>query len=201
MSNFTYWLDDFFIKIITFNLYVVRKIIRQYSGSSTKSVLDLGCGTGSLAPLFSKKYYVGVDIDEKAIKYAKSKYHGYHFVVGDATRLDIKKKFPLIVIVGVLHHINDRDVDKTSQIIVQHLTSGGRVVIIEAIYPIHTWNVLGRFLRLIDRGMYIRDMVSYKSILEKHLEVDVAEESFGGIIDYAIFVANHKKVNTTRVKL
>ncbi len=44
-----------------------------------KNVIDFGCGDGRLCKTFSKEGYLGVDIDEKIINAAKSRFSDYVF--------------------------------------------------------------------------------------------------------------------------
>lgn len=46
-----------------------------------QDVMEFGCGVGRLAPFFSKKHYLGVDISPAAIEIAKKTHHGYKFEV------------------------------------------------------------------------------------------------------------------------
>lgn len=57
---------------------------------SGKHVIDVGCGTGVLAPhvVSQGARYVGVDASPKMLKYARKRYPGLPFYVGDAARLD-----------------------------------------------------------------------------------------------------------------
>lgn len=45
-----------------------------------QDVVEFGCGIGRLAPLFSKRRYLGVDICPQAIEIARRQNHGYEFL-------------------------------------------------------------------------------------------------------------------------
>jgi putative methylase len=71
----------------------------RHKDISNKIVIDLGCGTGILsigAALLSAKYVIGVDIDKKAIKYARENAYELRvldkidFIVGDVRNIEIK---------------------------------------------------------------------------------------------------------------
>lgn len=77
-------------------------------------VLDLGCGNGRLASLFSdaKISYLGIDNSEELIKIAREKYQNdpaVKFEVGDASNLStVDGNFNVVFMIAVLHHIPDR---------------------------------------------------------------------------------------------
>lgn len=184
-----YFLPYLFIRILSFNYFAVRKIISNVLRTQKyKSVLDFGCGIGILAPLFSPKRYLGFDIDARAIAYAKNKYPEYSFQVSDATKLRLHKKFDLIVVVGVLHHLNDREVRSALGIMKLLLASKGKAIIIEATPPIYRWNIFGHFLRTLDKGNYVRTIESYRSLVDGDLEIEKQYEKRGGVFDYGVFI-------------
>ncbi|MGV8026468.1 MAG: class I SAM-dependent methyltransferase [Anaerolineaceae bacterium] len=67
-------------------------------------VLDVGCGSGELAPFFPVEAYWGFDPDEQSINHAKEKFPQYSF----STSLpESKQKFDTIVLLAVIEHITD----------------------------------------------------------------------------------------------
>jgi SAM-dependent methyltransferase len=54
---------------------------------ATKSLLELGCGTGNMAPFFLADglQYVGMDLSEEMLEIARSKHPGAIFFVGNIT--------------------------------------------------------------------------------------------------------------------
>lgn len=187
---------ELLVRIVSIDYFFVKKIItrcfKQSGGVAGKSVLDLGCGTGILAPLVTKSGYFGVDADEGLIKYAKKKHPGYLFETVDATKLRLGKKFNYVMVVGVIHHLNDTGVKKFIKTIDIHLKKDGKVLIIEAIPPIFKWNFLGAVNRKMDRGAYIRRLDDYVKFAEKELKVEQAYNQLGGIADYGVLVASKK---------
>ncbi len=75
-------------------------------------VLDIGCGNGALAYDVAGKaeFVAGIDIEEKNIKKAQSKYsrQNMKYIVGDATKDLTGEKFDAIILSNVLEHIEDR---------------------------------------------------------------------------------------------
>lgn len=80
--------------------------------SKDDTVLDIGCGNGSLAFDLSQKAHkvIGIDIDPNTIKKAKARYRSANleFILGDATQYTFNNKFDVIVLSNVLEHIKNR---------------------------------------------------------------------------------------------
>ncbi|MDP7610234.1 MAG: methyltransferase, partial [Candidatus Woesearchaeota archaeon] len=79
---------------------IVEQVVRRFKGKGSLNILDIGTGSGVLAVEAAKnaETVVGVDIDEKAIKYCKKnvKDEKIRFFKGNLFK-DVKGKFDLIV--------------------------------------------------------------------------------------------------------
>lgn len=193
-NKFSYWFTDFVVKMLTLDSIVFKRLINSTKkGLNVKSILDVGCGTGTQAPLFSKTKYLGFDIDPGSIRYARKLHPGYEFGVNDATNFKFSHKFDFIIVVGVLHHLNDKDVTKSLLSIRNHLKDNGKLLIIEAIPPLLKVNLIGKFLRSRDRGSYIRKLPEYQKLIGTHFALDTCKNVYGGFFDYAFIVCNLKK--------
>ena len=75
------------------------KILRK---NKSKSILEVGCGTGHRGQFFkSKGYdYVGLDISEGMLKIARRKYPDIRFIQGDVRKLQLKEKFDEVIFLG-----------------------------------------------------------------------------------------------------
>ncbi|MBI4058771.1 class I SAM-dependent methyltransferase [Candidatus Microgenomates bacterium] len=182
-------ISETIIRLITFDYLVIKKVIKYNLGKTDgKSIFDLGCGTGVLAPLFSPKSYMGIDIDPTLIEYAQSHHPRYKFEAGDATNVKLKNKFDIVLVVGVIHHLNNRNVKKFIDVIKMHLKKDGRVLIVEAIPPIFKWNLLSYINRKMDRGAFIRDLDVYKKFVTPDFKILKAYNQFGGAADYGVLL-------------
>lgn len=189
IDSLPYLVNDFLISLITARYVVIKKIIKEeFSKKKYTNVLDIGCGTGVLSTLFNKKYYLGFDIDENLIGYAKAKRPQYDFKVGDATNFKFKKKFDFVLVSGVIHHLDDKQVYKTLKLINLHLRRHGKAVLIEAIPPVKKWNLLGKIIRDIDRGAHIREVEEYNKLVKKCFKKVITYPRLGGIVDYAVII-------------
>ena len=105
------------------------------------NILDLGCGNGRLATLFSKMSvdYLGIDNSEELIKIAQEKYKdcsNIRFEVGDIGKLALPKgHFDLIFVLAVLHHIPTEDMRLADLKEIAKLLSPRGVLIIS------NWNI------------------------------------------------------------
>ncbi|MCD4775039.1 MAG: class I SAM-dependent methyltransferase [Candidatus Aegiribacteria sp.] len=103
-----------------FSRQIAPKILDFYSrthiGKVSKSVLDLGCGTGQLALHFLENEYkvVGIDRSEYMLRYANENTQEYvnsgqaRFILGDITNFQLNEKFGLVVSTyDTLNHLSD----------------------------------------------------------------------------------------------
>lgn len=191
MKQFSFWLQDLILVILTFNFFIRKRIIKRYKTElNFRKVLDAGCGTGTLAPMFPKEKYYGIDIDRDLILYAKRKYKGYKFEVGNLTNFTSNEKFDLVLIVGVLHHLNDRDIGKFFNSLSRNLTNDARIIVIEAIFPLNKLNFVGYLLRYFDQGKFIRSTNEYKKLVKKKFRIIDCKLEREVFFDYVVFFAS-----------
>jgi SAM-dependent methyltransferase len=103
-----------------------------------KRVLDVGCGFGLFGCYFSAMYpeisYVGYDLNEGRVDQAnraaeKLGLSNVKFKVGDARDLDINDEFDAILMVDLLHHIDDIAKAKLLETCRDHLAKDGRLIV------------------------------------------------------------------------
>ena len=76
-----------------------EKYLKKYN---CKSVLDLGCGNGNLAPYFldSNYNYTGLDLYAEMLEIARKNNPDAHFIQGDIRNLQLSEKFDAVIIPG-----------------------------------------------------------------------------------------------------
>lgn len=76
-----------------------NRLLKKYK---CKKILEIGCGSGNLAPFFLKAgyNYVGLDLFKEMIKIAKEVEPKARFIQGDMRKLKLKDKFDAILIAG-----------------------------------------------------------------------------------------------------
>lgn len=186
--DFPLLFKEFIIRAITLNYFVVRKIINEeLSLKKGIKILDIGSGTGTLSPIFANCDYVGIDINEQLVNFSK-KIHPFLFKTMDAQKLDFPgNSFDMVLISGVIHHLNDSQSGQVLEGIKRILRKKGQVLIIEAIPPLGKYNFPGHLLRSLDEGHNIRRLDEYKNIFKKFLKINKSYEKRGGLVDYGVF--------------
>jgi ubiquinone/menaquinone biosynthesis C-methylase UbiE len=113
INDRTSWLDGYvYEKVITpFQDILNRALIKRVAGGD-KTVLDIGCGVGSLALMLADKcrYVVGVDFSSRQIAFAEKKkalkrYTNVEFIHADASQLEkvVKQNFDFATMAMFLH--------------------------------------------------------------------------------------------------
>jgi cyclopropane fatty-acyl-phospholipid synthase-like methyltransferase len=133
------------------------------------TVLDIGCGTGvALTYLKKFKAYVGVDIDEVAIRFARQK-HGLTPNVSFECRTcgdeDVTRLQPShVVMAGLLHHLDDataidllRTVGKSPRLV--------RAVTVDIVYLKGEW--MNNMMAKLDRGKFCRTESEYHDLVDR----------------------------------
>jgi len=106
---------------------VIRNITRLID-IENKSILELGCGTGRITFALAERVQeiVAIDIDTKAIEDARRRnlYDNVAFLVENMEDFDLKRKFDLILSIGV-GYMYLRDIPNVIKNISEHLEEDG----------------------------------------------------------------------------
>ena len=167
------------------NFRAIRRTIReQLPAQPGRRILDVACGPGAFSELFQAEGYVGVDMNERYIRYARRHYPGT-FQIMDARKLDFDNDaFDDVLVYGLLHHLNDADARAVLEGISRVLKRSGRVLIIEDIPTESRLNLIGHLLHRIENGHFIRTAEEYRGLLDGYPRPR-GEQSFrSGFCDY-----------------
>jgi len=146
---------------------LVEQFIQPESG---EKILDIGCGTAEiLAYLPNDISYYGFDISEQYIASAK-KHYGTRGsfncgLIDDDALIDLPV-FDAVIVIGVLHHLDDDLAIKVFQLAKKALRSGGRIITIDGCFS-PDQNVMARFLISQDRGENVRDAEGYRMLTDQ----------------------------------
>jgi ubiquinone/menaquinone biosynthesis C-methylase UbiE len=167
------------------NFRAIRRTIHeQLPARADRRVLDVACGPGAFSELFPADGYVGVDMNERYIRYAQRHYPGT-FRVMDARKLDFEDDtFDDVLVYGLLHHLNDADARAVLAGISRVLKPGGRVLIIEDIPTESRLNLVGHLLHHIENGHFIRAAQEYRDLLKGYLHRQDEQFFRSGFCDY-----------------
>jgi 2-polyprenyl-3-methyl-5-hydroxy-6-metoxy-1,4-benzoquinol methylase len=101
-------LDDYFKEEVNKGVSIKSWIEDRVSLSTTKNILEIGCGCGGILGAFSdgKNYCVGIDYNQEYIAYGKSKLKLVELYVGGLDCLEARK-FDLVILSDLVEHLND----------------------------------------------------------------------------------------------
>jgi len=137
-------------------------------------LLDIGCGTAELLQWVPKVIsYVGFDVSEAYIKSAQDKFNGRNALffaksVSEADLVDIEP-FDRIIAVGVIHHLNDDEVENIFRLAAHALKSDGKFISMDPCY-IPGQSFLSKALIDRDRGQNVRTCEEYGLLAERVFE-------------------------------
>jgi ubiquinone/menaquinone biosynthesis C-methylase UbiE len=156
-----------FVRPNWFNNNFIKTIISKNINFKNKSVLDFGCGIGSTCFIFKPKNYLGIDLNEDRIKYARKKYVNYKFDTFKNNKVNITdNSIDLIIVIAVLHHIPSKNITKILSEFQRILKKPqGEVAAIEpCIFPKHKYKNF--YMKTLDRGRYIRNRENYLNLFK-----------------------------------
>ncbi|MBO5421200.1 MAG: class I SAM-dependent methyltransferase [Clostridia bacterium] len=121
--------DDCMIK----EQWKIDKIFDAAGVMAGKAVLDVACGTGVLVPDYiarNVRKCVAVDISEKMIRIAKSKFSAHEnieFVCADAEQAEFSERFDCVMIYNAFPHFTDSE--QLFENLSKCLEVGGRITV------------------------------------------------------------------------
>lgn len=138
-------------------------ILEHNDMSTVRRVLDVGCGPGTNAPLFSRADYLGLDINPKYIETARRRF-GRRFEVADVRtyEADPDARFDFILVNSLLHHIDTENVYHILRQLEKNLTGDGHVHILDLVMPEEP--CIAQTLALSDRGDHARSYETWSRI-------------------------------------
>ena len=152
-----------------------KRCIEVYARPSKgERVLDVGCGPGFVIEYLPEVDYVGTDIHQTYIAHAKKRYGSrgeFHCLELSAGNVDQFGQFDLVLLNGVLHHIDDNGVTELLGLLCKNLTDKGRAITLDGCFR-EKMSPISRYLIRNDRGQYVRNEEGY---------VRLAEAAFGDV--------------------
>ena len=132
-------------------------------------ILDIGCGPARLLKYLPESVeYVGYDTNARYVAWATRHYSGRgQFIASrfDAAELERHEPFDIALVVGVLHHLEDREAMDLFALLRQALRPGGRVITVDNVFE-SGQNPIARKLIEWDRGQNVRTSEGYKVLAE-----------------------------------
>lgn len=133
-------------------------------------IVDIGCGPAYyLAELPSVDYH-GFDTDARYIDHARKRFGSRgRFYVEPFTRrhADALGPFDGVLLMGLLHHLNDSECAALLGLLSQCLRPGGRVVTLDTVVHDRQGSAQ-RWLALNDRGEHVRSPSGFEALAKSH---------------------------------
>lgn len=155
-------------------------VLRHGDLARARRILDVGCGPGTNARYATNADYVGIDINESYLAYARTHFRGA-FLAADLRSSDLRHlgRFDTIIVNSFLHHIDDEAVDHVLAQLRERLEPGGRVHLLELVLPPRL--SAGRVMARLDRGAFARPIERWMRLFETFFSPAVVERyALGG---------------------
>lgn len=166
----------------------INSIIKKYN-SDTKTILELGCGTGKHAKLLSKKGYelYGIDVSEEMLE--RAKVLGINCEVGDVRTFRTNKKFDSVISLFhiVSYQTTDEDVLDFFETASAHLNTNG-VVIFDIWYKPAVLNQLP--------GKRVKELENNEIKVVRHCTPNHIKEKSVVEVNYKIEITNKTTLET-----
>jgi SAM-dependent methyltransferase len=131
-------------------------------------VLELGCGPGTNAHLFTGCQYLGIDINPEYVKKAQRLFPEHTFVTADVLRYDFTAgAYDWVLVNSFLHHIDDQQVRAIFAAVAR--IRAARVLILDLVLPAEP--SVARLLARLDRGEYARPIEAWRALLPSSFAV------------------------------
>lgn len=164
------------------------RLRRVASQRAPRRVLDLGCGTGEFAGLFSAEGYLGVDLHPGYVALARRLRPRHRFECHDATTWPgDAEAFDLTLVNGVMHHLDDAVARALLRAAVQHTRKGGTLVVIEDV-ELPKNGPLTRAMHALDHGHFIRTPETWARMVGEFVAIEESETYRSGVCPYHLMV-------------
>lgn len=137
-------------------------------GTRKIRVLDIGCGPAAFWARHQRLggiTYVGIEPNATYVEDARARFPDIELHAGTVpeVRNNVMDRFDLIVLEGVLHHVDDATACEALEFASQHLAPGGRLVALDPVL-LDRQHPVARALARLDRGKYVRTLDGYRSL-------------------------------------
>lgn len=135
-------------------------------------VLDLGCGPGYILEYLPHVEYFGFDTEQRYIDYARKHYGArgrFHCEVFSEETAARMEQFDVILLMGLIHHIDDKSASSLLHLVSRSLKPHGRAVTLDPCFT-DDQSRIARFVARSDRGRFVRTAEQYDSLAKPHFD-------------------------------
>jgi len=146
----------------------LRAEIYPELGERPLRVLDIGCGPAAFWDRYKdlgQITYVGIEPNRAYVDVARARFPDVELHAGQVreVRASIDGTFDLVVLEGVLHHIDEETAREALAFGAERLRPGGRLVALDTVL-VPRQNPIARMLARLDRGKNVRTLDGYRNL-------------------------------------
>jgi SAM-dependent methyltransferase len=133
------------------------------------AVLDVGCGPAYYLPRMPAVEYYGFDTEPRYIEYAQMRWGSrarFHCETYSERHLATLPKFDGVLLMGLLHHLDDCEADSLLELVGKALTATGKVVTLDTCFD-PKQPKFAAFLARLDRGQFVRQSQAFLELAGK----------------------------------
>jgi trans-aconitate methyltransferase len=163
------WIYSFFQKSVE-KRPIWSDILEQQVGLVRESmrVLDIGCGPGTFLTMLNDRMdaanFWGLDPSPEYIRRASELFPGASFLCGTVATVALPKKtFDLVVVSGVLHHVDDDEAMEIMRFAHAHKSDEGIIITVDPVF-FPGQNFFAKWMALADRGQNVRTVKSLEQL-------------------------------------
>jgi len=153
-------------------------LVNEYIQPTTGcSVLDVGCGPATILDFLPNVKYIGLDHNPNYIATATRKYGSKGtFICAGVDQLNDYglKTFDRIIILGVMHHLDDAQLTQLMIALKDRLNNGGVLITFDVAFE-DRQNLVAKLLAKNDRGKFVRTKEQYLEFINSAFNVEQAD--------------------------
>ena len=153
---------------------LVKEYIQPTNGCT---VLDVGCGPAAILDFLPNVKYIGLDHNPKYIASATKKFGAKGaFICAGVDQLNDHglQTFDRIIILGVMHHLDDQQLTQLMTSLRNRLNSEGVLITFDGAYE-DKQNFIAKALARNDRGKFVRTKDQYLEFVSLTFNVERAD--------------------------